>query len=187
MPELLAALKDIPVLLPFERSVGDELQGVLEDPGPVVEAAMRALRSGQWYVGIGVGTVDVPLPQSPREGSGTAFVLARHAVDKAKKAGERVPLSVQAAGPDEGVPGGVHGPAAEAVLVLVGDLVRRRTAAEWRVLDALGAAGTRRQVEVAKALGISPQAVSKAILRSGRQEECGGRVAAEMLLDLADR
>lgn len=183
VPELLAALEDIPVALPFERSVGDEIQGVLDGPRSVVEAALRALRTGQWYVGIGIGGVDQPLPSSPREGSGAAFILARHAVDRAKKTGERVPLAVEAAVAPE--PGG-HAPAAEAVLVLVGGLVRGRTAAEWRVLDALDRIANRRQVAAAKMLGISPQAVSKAILRSGWQEEQGGRAAAELLLAHAD-
>lgn len=188
VPELLSTLRDVPVLRPFERSVGDEVQGVLDDPRSVVEVSMRALRSGHWYVGIGIGGVDVPLPASPREGAGAAFVLARKAVDKAKKAGERVPLSVQAAGPgQEGTtPAGGPAPAAEAVLVLVGDLVRRRSDAEWRVMDALNDSETRRQVDVAQALGISPQAVSKAILRSGWQEEQGGRNAAELLLGHAN-
>ncbi|RAN75902.1 hypothetical protein B5P43_24895 [Bacillus sp. SRB_336] len=197
VPELLAGLRDIPVVLPFERSVGDEIQSVLDDPGSVVEAAMRALRTGHWYVGIGIGPVDFPLPASPREGSGSAFILARHAVDRAKKAGERVPLSVRAeeavelrgAGTARTYPVGLrggHAAAAEAVLVLVGGLVRRRTLAEWRVLDALNQADSGRQIDVAKALDISPQAVSKAILRSGWQEEQGGRAAAELLLAHAD-
>ncbi|MCQ9163503.1 MULTISPECIES: helix-turn-helix domain-containing protein [unclassified Arthrobacter] len=180
VPEALAALRDIPVVLPFERTVGDEIQGVLEDPRSVVDAALRALRTGQWYVGIGIGAVDVPLPDSPRAGSGAAFVLARQAVDRAKKTGERVPLAVQPAA------AGGHAAAAEAVLVLVGGLVRRRTGAEWRVLDALGRPENRRQIDVARAVGISPQAVSKAILRSGWQEEQGGRAAAELLLAHSD-
>ena len=49
-----------------------------------MEIALHALRSGRWYVGIGVGAVDLPLPASPREGSGPAFVAARAAVEKAK-------------------------------------------------------------------------------------------------------
>ena len=192
VPELLSTLRDVPALRPFERSVGDEIQGVLDDPRSVVEVSMRALRSGHWYVGIGIGAVEVPLPASPREGAGTAFVLARQAVERAKKAGERVPLSVQAAPDREGTPGGGPAPAApaakaaEAVLILVGDLVRRRSDAEWRVLDVLNEPETRRQIDVARALDISAQAVSKAILRAGWQEEQGGRKAAELLLGHAN-
>ncbi|HEV7167663.1 MAG TPA: hypothetical protein VGN49_06790, partial [Micrococcaceae bacterium] len=77
VPELLAMLHDAPWVLPFERSVGDEVQGVMSDANAVVEVALRVLRTGQWYVGIGVGEVKQPLPASPREASGPAFVAAR--------------------------------------------------------------------------------------------------------------
>ena len=72
--------------------------------------------------------------------------------------------------------------AAEAVLILVGDVVRNRSAAEWRVLDAMDAASGVSQKDIAAQLGITPQAVSKAIVRSGRLEELKGRRAAVLLL-----
>ena len=77
MPGLLAELHRKSTAGRFERSVGDEVQGVVEKPAEVVDIALHCLRSGQWYVGIGVGAVDLPLPASPREGSGAAFVAAR--------------------------------------------------------------------------------------------------------------
>lgn len=181
VPELLATLVDIQTVLPFERSVGDEIQGVVDDAADAVETALRALRTGHWYVGIGVGDVGLPLPKSSREGAGTAFIAAREAVEKAKKTGDRVPLCVRSSAPDEAAD------AAEAVLVLLGDLVRKRSESEWRVVDALAADPSRRQLEVAKELGISPQAVSKAILRSGWVEERNGAKAARILLSQARR
>lgn len=218
VPSLLELLRDIPAELAFERSVGDEVQGVFTDSGAIIEVAMRVLRTGQWYVGIGVGPVDLPLPASPREASGPAFVAARAAVERAKKTGERVPLAVQwgahgvspgGSGPDKpgsGTPGpsnqdpaGTSGflpdssgadpehlaASVEAVLVLIGRLVRGRTTAEWRILDLLQPGVRGRQAAVADRLGISPQAVSKAVLRSGWQEEHAGRAAAAVLLGLA--
>ncbi len=195
VPDFLATLRDVGTALPFERSVGDEVQGVVADAGTAVEVAMRALRSGNWYVGIGLGTVDLPLPASSREGNGSAFVAARSAVEAAKKTGERVPLAVRWSPPSAGSvkhePGcGLLEPAqwasgAEAVLVLIGRLVRARTGAEWRVLDLLVPGERGGQAAVAQRLGISPQAVSKAVLRSGWQEEHKGRVAAAALLRLA--
>ncbi|AIY03840.1 MULTISPECIES: MarR family transcriptional regulator [Arthrobacter] len=181
VPALLAALDDIDVILPFERSVGDEIQGLLGEPGAVVEAAMRVLRLQEWYVGLGVGSVDLPLPASAREASGAAFVAAREAVESAKKLGDRVPVRVQS-GADGDRTDGAWAAAAEAVLVLVGDVVRGRSAAEWRVLDALDAAPGVAQKDIAAQLGITPQAVSKAIVRSGRLEELNGRKAAVLLL-----
>ncbi|WP_432395920.1 hypothetical protein ACRQ5B_00555 [Pseudarthrobacter sp. L19] len=95
VPGLLAELARLLPGATFERSVGDELQGVLQSPAEVVDTALHVLRDGHWYVGIGVGAVDRPLPASPREGSGPAFVAARLAVERAKAAGY-VPLAVAA-------------------------------------------------------------------------------------------
>lgn len=185
----------------FDRSVGDEVQGVVPDPSAVVEIALHALREGRWYVGIGVGTVALPAGASPREGTGTAFVAARKAVELAKAAGSQVPLSVvpgiMARETGRGVPAGEGVQAcanAEAVLRLLGRLVQERTEAQWRVVDALRrlGAGTSApgrhgsQKQVAHELGISEQSVSRTVLRSGWQEEWAARPAASMLLGLAD-
>ncbi|MHA7305037.1 MarR family transcriptional regulator [Arthrobacter sp. TMN-49] len=183
VPRLLSLLVDLETVLPFERSVGDEIQGVMGDPGAVVEAVVRVLRERDWYIGIGLGSVDLPLPENSREASGDAFVAAREAVDAAKKMGDRVPLCTKT--PYASVAKWLD--AAEAVLVLAGDVVRRRSAAEWRVLDALAAAPGVAQKDVARQLGISPQAVSKAILRSARQEVNNGREAASLLLSQAQQ
>ncbi|MDN3937325.1 MarR family transcriptional regulator [Arthrobacter sp. YD4] len=212
VPGLLAALARLVPGATFERSVGDELQGVLQSPAEVVDTALHVLRDGHWYVGIGVGAVDQPLPASPREGSGPAFVAARLAVERAKAAGH-VPLAVEAgtagtprrgaasrpAGSGDGAAGTPAAPPgereaanAEAVLRLIGRLVQDRTAAQWKVVDALrdvrdGRSGTHgSQKAAAAALGITEQSVSRALLRSGWQEEWAARPAAEMLLALAD-
>jgi hypothetical protein len=197
VPEFLEGLRRISQS-GFERSVGDEVQGVLSDPGDVVEVSLHALRSGLWYVGIGIGSVNEPQPVSPREGSGAAFVAARQAVERAKAAGSHVPLAVAAGSVRRGVPATGDAEAgaracanAEAVLRLVGRLVRERTEAQWRVVDALRALNGSdpgrhgQQKHVAQDLGISEQSVSRAIIRSGWQEEWAARPAAEMLLATA--
>ncbi|RDV11407.1 MarR family transcriptional regulator [Arthrobacter sp. RT-1] len=194
VPDLISQLAELTPAA-FERSVGDELQGVVGDPADVVDIALHALRAGRWYVGIGIGAVSLPGGASPREGTGAAFVAARHAVDRAKAAGSQVPLSV--------VPGtmgkdaesravdaeGVRACAnAEAVLRLLGRVVQERTDAQWRVVDALRRQeSTRhgRQKQVALELGISEQSVSRTVLRSGWQEEWAARPAAAMLLEHA--
>ena len=195
VPELLAELAELRPGAHFERSVGDEVQGVLASPGDVVEIALQALRSGRWYVGIGVGPVDSPLPASPREGSGPAFVAARLAVERAKNASAHVPLAVASgasrrgtsAGPGrtpaDGTPGAQECANAEAVLRLIGRLVQDRTAAQWKVVDVLrgiqhGQAGTHGTQKIAaRQLGITEQSVSRALLRSGWQEEWAARPA----------
>lgn len=184
VPQLLEALAPFDPVLPFERSVGDEVQGVLADPAAVVAVVARVLREGNWYVGIGLGGIDLPLPASPREAAGSAFVAARVAVEAAKKSGERVPMRVVAAsGPASG--DSEWAAAAEAVLVLLGDVVRRRSAAEWRVIDALQAAPAATQKDIAAQLKITPQAVSKALFRAGHLEEVRGSRAAALLLGQA--
>jgi hypothetical protein len=75
---------DVPTLLPFEVTVGDELQGVLEYPVYVVPALRVIARDAGWWVGIGIGRIDV-WGESARVSTGIAFVQARRAVDRAKK------------------------------------------------------------------------------------------------------
>ncbi|MFJ5861459.1 MarR family transcriptional regulator [Pseudarthrobacter sp. NPDC092439] len=179
----------------FERSVGDEVQGVIADPGQVVDAALHALRSGHWYVGIGVGHVVLTPGASSREGSGTGFVAARQAVEAAKSAGSLVPLSVVSGTMGRDIRGGPAGDEgvracanAEAVLRLLGRLVQERTDAQWRVADALRRLGPDkhgRQKQVARELGITEQSVSRTLIRSGWQEEWAARPAAAMLLEYA--
>ena len=80
---------------------------------------------------------------------------------------------------------------AEAVLRLIGRLVQDRTAAQWKVVDVLrsvqhGHSGTHGTQKIAaQELGITEQSVSRALLRSGWQEEWAARPAAEMLLSFA--
>ncbi|MFF1254037.1 MarR family transcriptional regulator [Pseudarthrobacter sp. NPDC058329] len=196
VPDLISALQDVTPAA-FERSVGDELQGVVEHAPEVVDIALQALRSGYWYVGIGIGNVQLASGQSPREGSGSGFVAARKAVELAKTAAGQVPLSVVSGtmGRGRDIPPhakeGANATAnAQAVLRLMGRIVQQRTEAQWRVVDRLRAfqSGEGRhgsQKHVAHELGITEQSVSRAVLRSGWQEEWAARPAAAMLLDYA--
>lgn len=177
VPDLLSLLGGLPMELPFERSVGDEVQGLSADAGAVVEAALRALRDGHWSVGIGIGEVETPLPASTREASGPAFVAARDAVERAKKTGDRPPVAVT---------GPAGAAEAEAVLVLLGRLIRDRTAEQWRILEHVEPGTWGAQSAAARKLGISPQSVGKTIARAGWQEEWAARPAAAVLLALAN-
>jgi hypothetical protein len=178
VPGLVRALRHLPALVSFRRSVGDEAIGVVPDAETAVQAALGALRSGRWNVGIGAGQVHPPLPEDVRDAGGPGLVYARRAVDRARKAGGRVPLAVEGAG---------SGPAAEAeaVLRLLGGIVAGRSQAEWKVLDLLTPGVRGQQKLVAQELGISTQAVSKAVVRSHWAEEWACRPAAARLLELA--
>ena len=74
----------------------------------------------------------------------------------------------------------------EAVLRLLGQIVATRSIAEWAVLDLLTPGVRGQQKHVATELGISAQAVSKAVVRSAWVEEWAARPAAARLLKWID-
>jgi hypothetical protein len=126
-------------------------------------------------VGVGVGPVDAPLPASTRAGSGPAFTLARDAVTRAKS--RPTWLAVTGSRPDDAR----H---AQAALDLLAVIVQRRTDRGWEAVD-LAARGLT-QVEAAKRLGISKQAVSQRLLAAEWHVEPDGRALASHLLSVAD-
>ncbi len=186
VPGLLALLGSEDLELPFERTVGDEVQAVASSPDAVVNAALLALRQGGWSVGIGVGSVGLPLPASSREAGGEAFIAARTAVERAKKTGDRPPIAVAAA-PESGPEVAEAAAHAEAVLVLIAALVCGRSEAEWRILEHVDPHKWGAQSAAARMLGVSSQAVSNAVQRARWQEEWAARPAAAVLLERADR
>ncbi|MCU1631970.1 MAG: hypothetical protein JWM61_622 [Micrococcaceae bacterium] len=175
--ELLKALRYLPAVVPFQRSVGDEVQGVVDSASTAVDAALRAIRYRRWHVGIGVGGLTPPVPDRIVDAEGYGLVYARRAVNRARKTGERIPLAVE--GPD-----GEIAAEAEAVLRLLGQIVYTRTDAEWTVLDLMTPGARGQQKYVAQELGITAQAVSRAVVRSHWMEEWATRPAAARLLDL---
>src|SRR3954452_22627063 len=82
VPDVLRRLNAaVPTVLGFERTAGDEFQGVLAEADDVVEVVLQLVRSGDWSIGVGAGPVQTPLPPSTRAGAGAAFLSARRAVD----------------------------------------------------------------------------------------------------------
>ena len=137
-------------VLAFERTAGDEFQGVLDDPAEVVDVVLELVREGGWSIGIGAGPVQTPLPQSTRAGAGPAFLSARRAVDAAKQRPSR--LAVRGAVPTDAGD-------AQAVLSALAAVVDRRSDQAWEAI-ALVADG-RTQAEAATELAISRQAVGQ--------------------------
>jgi hypothetical protein len=150
VPGVLSALAGVPTVLRFERTAGDEFQGVLDDPAVVVDVVRRLVRDGGWSVGVGAGPVQTPLPGSTRAGAGAAFIAARAAVEAAKRRPVRV-----------AVRGVVTDPAADAqaVLTALAALVERRSDQAWEAIGLVEAGRT--QAEAAAELGISRQAVGQ--------------------------
>lgn len=175
MPELLEALRHRSGLRrAFERTAGDEVQGLLDDAAAVTALAVDLLRREVWSVGIGVGAVDVPLARSVRAGRGPAFVLARSAVDRAKSA----PHPICVAGTDVS-----SAERAESGLWLLAAVLARRSAAGWEAVEAMHGHNTQR--EAARSLGISAQAMSRRLAVAGWPEERRGRDLVAHLLQEA--
>ncbi|MDP2773544.1 MAG: transposase, partial [Nocardioides sp.] len=72
VPAALESLSSLPHLRPFERTTGDELQGILDDPVALTRALELLIRAGRWNVGVGFGPVEEPLPDSTRAARGEA-------------------------------------------------------------------------------------------------------------------
>jgi DNA-directed RNA polymerase specialized sigma24 family protein len=140
----------VPTVLGFERTAGDEFQGVLAEADDVVEVVLRLVRSGDWSIGVGAGPVQTPLPPSTRAGAGAAFLSARRAVDAAKQRPGR--LAVRGAVPPDAGD-------AQAVLTALAVIVERRSEQAWEAIALVGSGQT--QAEAATALGISRQAVGQ--------------------------
>ena len=175
VPALLATLSPgslpRPPLLGFERTVGDEVQGVVDDAALAVEVVSRVLRTGSWNIGIGVGDVEEPLPEGTRAGRGNAYHRAREAVTRAKSAPHRLI-----------VVGGVQDADAEALETVLGlwaGLLERRTDRGWEVHDLLTTGMS--HAEAGRRLGITQSAVSQRAHAAGLVDEARARVLAERI------
>ena len=171
IPATLEALADAALLRPFERTAGDEFQGVLADPAglaPIVEAL---LREDAWNVGIGVGAVEEPLPPHANAGRGAAYLHARDAVTSAKNS----PWHLRVAG--DATPA-VR--ALETTLWLWAAVLARRTARGWQVADLVDEGLS--YDEAGQRIGISQSAVSQRAQAAGIVE---GRRARELVTHLA--
>jgi hypothetical protein len=160
---------------PFERTAGDEVQAVVERPEVVVDLALLLVRDRGWSVGVGIGAVDQPLPPSTRAGSGPAFNAARSAVTAAKPRA----TGLAVAGPDP-----ASARRAQTALDLVAALLQRRTD---RGIEAVALAHQGlTQLEVARRLGVTKQAVSQRLQAADWHLEVPGRELAAHLLSEAD-
>lgn len=160
----LEQLAGVPTLLAFERTAGDELQGVVDDPAALPLVLEPLLRAGAWSIGLGLGGIEEPLPDTARAGRGAAYLLAREAVEAAK----RLPWHTCVRGADEDL---AH--ALESALWLWASVLDRRTTGGWEVADLLDQGLT--YGDAADRLGVSQPAVSQRARAAGITEGLRGR------------
>ena len=171
VPAMLSTLNTIVSLRPFERTAGDEIQGVLVQPAALRQVLETLIRAGDWNVGVGIGEVETPLPPSTRAGRGPAYLSARSAVTSAKS----TPWNLRVVGDQ-----GYRCRQLETVLWLWSAVLSRRTARGWEVADLVDEGLS--YDEAARRLGITQSAVSQRAQAAGLVE---GRRARELTEQLA--
>lgn len=180
----LARIGGTKLLLPPDRSAGDELQVATSDASTALQLVLHLTRPGAtgtalWSVGLAVGEVRHPLPEVTRALAGSAFELARDAVEEAKKRPTRFSIAIEA---------GRHPDAAtlQPLIDLLLQLRARRTPEGWELYDLLEQRLT--QSDAASRLGITPQAVSlRAQAAQLRTEFAAHEALITLLADAGDR
>ena len=172
----LARLRAVPTLRPFERTAGDEFQGVFDHHLSVLDVIIDLVRDGHWSIGVGIGAVEQPLPPSTRAGRGPAFIHARQAVEAAK----RHPRHLAVRADDEQA-----GQDVAATLGLLSILIDDRTPPAWEAIDLARAGLT--QAEIAAKLGVTRQAVGQRLIAAHWREEQEARPTILRRLAEADR
>jgi hypothetical protein len=163
------------LVLPVDRTAGDEIQLLVETSASALTAILTLTRHGEWSVGCGIGSVNLPLPANAREAGGDAFVAARDAVNEAKRRDTRFALHSSAT---------TEAADAEAFVDLLLQLRARRSAEGWEMCDLLLAGNS--QTEAAKLLGITPQAASKRARTAALRIEFAARSPLERRLAAVD-
>lgn len=172
VPETIEALTAHKAVLDFERTAGDEIQGVLTDATEVVDCIQTLLRARAWHIGLGIGGIEEPLPDHARAGHGPAYLNARDAVTRAKSGAPHINV----VGADE-----YHAEQLETVLWLWAGVLGRRTPRGWEVADLVADGLTYDQA--ARRLGISQSAVSQRAQAAGLVEARRAATLATALLD----
>ena len=167
------------LVLPVERTVGDEFQCLVNSTSGVIAVVRDLVRSGGWSIGVAAGAVEDPLPDSVRSARGQAFVLARTAVEEAKRARPSVAFRS---------PNGRQSQEISAYFRLLATLWKSRTDAGWEAVDAMEASAPELTMsEVAPRMGITRQALSQRLQAAEWKVEREAIPLLERLLEEADR
>ena len=177
--QLWHQLDQVDTHAPFTAVSSKLLLGVPRDAQAAVDAVLRIARLNFCHIGLGIGPLYEPVPQQADLIDGKALLRATGALEAAEHRGERVPICVSTS-VDE------FDAELEGLLRLLGQSIRTRSEAEWAVIDLLTPGVRGQQKAVAQTLGITPQAVSAAIVRSGYNDELGARAGIARLIESID-
>jgi hypothetical protein len=161
----------------FAITLGDEFQGLLQDPSIVPDIMWEVQRSSvlpRFRLGIGFGTIDTEIPHKAINLDGPAFHQARAAIQHAKK--ERI-LGAVFEGFGEQIDTIANG-----IARLLEFHITRRSERQLQVIDLLRKSLS--QVEAADHIGRTPQAVSKHRKAAGWEALCAGEEALRAALNL---
>ena len=164
------------LLRPAERTAGDELQAATASAATALDLVLALSRPGTWSIGLGIGGVRHPLPDSTRAMAGSAFVNARAAIEAAKRRPTRFAAVVEG--------DGLGGDDLTALVDLLLQLRGRRSVPGWELYELLAAGAT--QAEAAARLGITPQAASLRATAAQLKTDFAAQHALERVLELAD-
>ncbi|MBB5831573.1 helix-turn-helix transcriptional regulator [Brachybacterium aquaticum] len=181
VPALLEALAEVELPLPPERTAGPDALILAARGETALEVMLRALEVGGTAIGLGIGAVDRPLPVSVRELGGPAVAAAAQALAAATTTSQ-VPLAVRAADARQQD----TATDVEAVLRLIGWMVRTRNRGQRETVRALREEPGATQARLAERLGVTQQTVSRAVKTSGWREESAAHPLAVRLLSMID-
>ena len=158
-----------------ERTAGDEFQVATSLGSVALDIALLMVRAEEWSVGLGIGEVALPLGDSVRAMSGSAFVNAREAVTAAKRRPARFALVAD--------PDAVTAQGLDPLIRLLITLRDRRTPEGWELFDLLEGDDALTLTTAAERLGITVQAASQRALTAGLRLDREARDALGSLLD----
>lgn len=162
--------------LPLVRTAGDEMQGLIATGKGLATIASRCLEARDWWIGIGVGEVELPLGETARDSRGPAFWHAREAVVLAhkQKGGPPGPIAVVGDPLDAAEDLG-------AALSALSFIVTSRTPRQRAAIAA--ARGTKGLIGVARRLETSISSASQLLRAAGREEQ---RLLEQLIARLAE-
>lgn len=176
--------------LPPDQTSGDEIQLLVPRAADALTVLLDLHRAAFWSIGMGVGPIRTPLPSATRQATGDAFIAARSAVARAKRAEARFALDVPPAAADAAAthldsPGPSTGAEVEALVTMLLLLRQRRTPEGWEAVDLLESGLA--QTAIARTLDISTAAVSQRVKSAQWKVERAAHPALVRLLQNLDR